>query len=197
MQKCKRLAKNKYCLTIIVMEKHKHKAFIALGGNIGDSVDLFCAAVQTLWAHMDFCALSSLYETEPWGAQMQRNYLNAVAHVRFDGSPHELLALLQSTENSLGRVRKEHWGARTIDLDILLFDELIIDEQDLKIPHMYLTSRDFFLKPLLELDAKLVCPRDGMSLFECNERMFAQLKTVLRTVNDLRWNDLRARCFCE
>lgn len=95
--------------------------------------------------------VSAFYETPPWGKTDQPPFLNAAARIVFDGTPYELLADLQRIEQELGRVRHEHWGARTIDLDILHIEGLTCAEERLILPHPYLTQRAFVLVPLHEI----------------------------------------------
>ena len=95
--------------------------------------------------------VSAFYETPPWGKTNQPPFLNAAARIAFDGTPYELLADFQRIEQELGRVRHEHWGARTIDLDILHIEGLTCAEERLSLPHPYLTERAFVLVPLAEI----------------------------------------------
>ena len=95
--------------------------------------------------------ISAFYETPPWGRTDQPSFLNAAARIVFDGTPYELLADLQRIEQELGRVRYEHWGARTIDLDILHIEGVTCAEEALTLPHPYLTERAFVLVPLHEI----------------------------------------------
>ncbi|MGH2685813.1 MAG: 2-amino-4-hydroxy-6-hydroxymethyldihydropteridine diphosphokinase, partial [Actinomycetota bacterium] len=96
---------------------------------------------------------SRVYETDPVGGPPQPPYLNAVIEVETDLEPHDLLRMCLEVEASLGRVRGERWGPRTADVDILTFDEVEIDDADLRIPHPRAHERGFVLVPLLELDA--------------------------------------------
>ena len=95
--------------------------------------------------------ISSFYETPPWGNIDQPPFLNAAARISFCGTPHHLLEQLQSIEYALGRVRREHWGARTIDLDILHIEGVTTEDDMLTLPHPYLTQRAFVLVPLAEI----------------------------------------------
>ena len=100
--------------------------------------------------------ISSFYETPPWGKTDQPPFLNAAARIAFDGTPHDLLAELQRIENALGRVRNEHWGARTIDLDLLHMEGVVCTDEALTLPHPYLTERAFALVPLAEIAPDLI-----------------------------------------
>ena len=99
--------------------------------------------------------ISAFYETPPWGRTDQPSFLNAAARIAFDGTPYELLADLQRIEQELGRVRHEHWGTRTIDLDILHIEGMTCADEALTLPHPYLTDRAFVLVPLHEIAPEL------------------------------------------
>jgi 2-amino-4-hydroxy-6-hydroxymethyldihydropteridine diphosphokinase len=134
-------------------------AFLALGSNLGDRLEHLRAAVQKLDSTqgIDVVRSSRVYETEPVGPP-QPPYLNAVIEVVTTLTPRELLEAARGVEDSLGRVRAERWGPRTIDLDILVYDEQTIDEPDLEIPHPRMHERGFVLVPLGELDADAMLP---------------------------------------
>lgn len=130
-------------------------AFIGLGSNLGDRRSNLERAVSNLKASINVLARSSLYETEPIGRLDQPPFLNAVAKIQTSLSPKKLLALLLSVEEGLGRIRAVHWGPRTIDLDLLLYDDLIVQSPDLTLPHPEMTKRAFVLIPLSEVEPDL------------------------------------------
>jgi 2-amino-4-hydroxy-6-hydroxymethyldihydropteridine diphosphokinase len=134
-------------------------AYLALGSNLGDRLEHLRAAARLLAATegVELTRSSRVYETAPVGPP-QAAYLNAVVEVRTRCSPRELLDAARSVEAELGRVRTEHWGPRTIDVDILTYDELTIDEPDLVVPHPRMHERGFVLVPLAELDADPMLP---------------------------------------
>ena len=134
-------------------------AYLALGSNLGDRLEHLRAAVRKLDATegVDVVRSSRVYETEPVGPP-QPAYLNAVIQVDTTLSPRELLESALGVEDSLGRVRAERWGPRTIDVDILVYDERTVDEPDLVIPHPRMHERGFVLIPLSELDADAMLP---------------------------------------
>jgi len=139
-------------------------AFIGLGSNLDEPV----AHVQRALAQLDgitrtrLQAASSLYRTSPLGPQDQPDFINAVACLCTALSPRDLLGELQRIEAAHGRVRGGlRWGPRTLDLDILLYGDLQMDESDLRIPHPGMTTRAFVLKPLQELAADLIIPGQG------------------------------------
>jgi len=136
------------------------KAFIGLGSNLGDREAMIRMALDDL-ARLPETSLvraSSLYDTEPVGDVDQPNFLNAVAQIDTELTARQLLWNLQLIERRLGRVRTQKWGPRTIDLDLLLYGALVVDEPDLKVPHPELIRRSFVLVPLVELDPLLVHP---------------------------------------
>jgi 2-amino-4-hydroxy-6-hydroxymethyldihydropteridine diphosphokinase len=137
------------------------QAFLALGSNLGDRLATLQGAVDRLDARpsIDVVRSSRVYETEPVGPP-QPPYLNAVIEIRTELEPRELLNECLAIEGELGRVRAERWGPRTIDIDVLTYDEREIDEPDLEIPHPRMHERAFVLIPLTDLTADPVL-RDG------------------------------------
>jgi 2-amino-4-hydroxy-6-hydroxymethyldihydropteridine diphosphokinase len=130
------------------------RAHVGLGSNLGDRLATLDAAVRALDADdlTHVMAVSRVYETEPVGGPEQDPYLNAVAVLETDRSPHQLLDLLLATEASLGRVRAERWGPRTADLDLLLYDGPPVDSPELTVPHPRARQRAFVLVPLCDAD---------------------------------------------
>lgn len=142
------------------------KTYIGLGSNLGDREAQVRLALDDL-ARMPSSHLvraSSLYDSEPVGDVEQPNFLNAVAEVETELTARQLLWNLQLIERRLGRTRTRRWGPRTIDLDLLLYGRLILDEPELQVPHPELTRRAFVLVPLVELDPLLVHPVTGQTL---------------------------------
>lgn len=141
------------------------RAAIGIGSNLGDRATNIATAVAALAETGSLVRVSSLYETAPIGGPEQGNYLNAVAVVDTELTARELLERCLQIELEAGRERKERWGPRTLDLDILLFDDRVIDEEGLTVPHPRMTERRFVLEPLLEVwpDARLP---DGTPLAE-------------------------------
>jgi 2-amino-4-hydroxy-6-hydroxymethyldihydropteridine diphosphokinase len=142
------------------------KAFIGLGSNLGEREAMIRQALEAIAALPDteLVRASSLYDTEPVGDTEQPNFLNAVAQVETDLPAAQLLWNLLLIEKRLGRERTRHWGPRTIDLDLLLYGDEIIEDDQLRVPHPELTRRAFVLVPLVELDPLLVHPGTGMTL---------------------------------
>jgi len=138
---------------------------LGLGSNLGNRQDTLkqaCVELETL-PLLQF-RVSTIYESEPLLKMPQPKYLNMVVCGLTELSPLELLKKCQQIENRLGRVRNEHWGSRTIDIDILAYGGECIDSEILKIPHPEMEKRSFVLVPLLELSPELVHPKTGISI---------------------------------
>ncbi len=145
-------------------ERPPVRAFLGLGSNIGDRAYWLAAAMQRLeGAGVRVARRSRIYETPAWGKTDQPNFLNQVLEVETRLSPEALLERCQAVERALGRVRGERWGPRTIDVDLLLYDEVTIRRPGLVVPHPELHRRAFVLVPLLELRPHLRLP-DGRAL---------------------------------
>ena len=137
-----------------------HRVFIACGSNIEPRTNL-SSALFRLDAVTERLCTSSWYQTLPWGGVEQDPYINLVVGVRTTTTPHALLHTLHRIEAMLGRQRTVRYGPRTIDLDILLYGNKMIDDDQLTVPHPGLTERDFMLIPLLEIAPELVDPSSG------------------------------------
>ena len=133
-------------------------AYLSLGANLGNREEMLREAVRRLAAAdgVKTLAVSSLYETEPWGKKDQPSFLNIAVSLQTTLSPEELLALTQAVETELGRVRHERWGPRTIDVDILHIEGVERNSPTLTLPHPYMTERAFVLVPLAEIAPDLV-----------------------------------------
>ncbi len=136
---------------------------IALGSNLGDSQGILTAALQVLAATPSISVqkVSSWYCTKPVGGIPQPDYLNGCALLQVQLPPQQLLKTLLATEAKFGRVRRERWGARSIDLDLLLYDELILDTPQLELPHPRMNERAFVLVPLAEIAPNWIEPVSG------------------------------------
>ncbi len=139
------------------------QVFIACGSNIDPRPNL-AAALARLEAVAERCCISPTYLTRPWGVAAQAPYLNLVVGVRTEVPPYALLGRLQAIERALGRTRTVRYGPRTIDLDILLYGDLVLGDVRLTVPHPGLTERDFMLVPLLDIAPDLAHPADGQPL---------------------------------
>ena len=140
------------------------RAYVGLGSNMGDRERLLWGAVHMLAfnAEIDVVAVSSIRETDPVGIVDQPPFLNGVVAIDTELGPRALLDLLLSIELELGRTRAgPRFGPRTIDLDLLLYGDDVVDEPGLTVPHPRLHERRFALEPLAELDPELVVPEKG------------------------------------
>ncbi|MCF6139654.1 2-amino-4-hydroxy-6-hydroxymethyldihydropteridine diphosphokinase [Pseudalkalibacillus berkeleyi] len=137
-----------------------NEVYIALGSNIGDRSHYMKSAIKEIEQLNDtqFVKASSIYETDPVGYTDQDAFLNMVIRVQTQLTPQNLLSALLDIEKKLNRTREVHWGPRTIDLDILLYNQENIQSEDLKIPHPRMLERGFVMIPLYELQPNLKFP---------------------------------------
>jgi 2-amino-4-hydroxy-6-hydroxymethyldihydropteridine diphosphokinase len=127
-------------------------AYIGIGSNLGRREENCFRAIELLKKKgIALVKRSSLYETEPWGMKGQPRFLNMAIEIETDLRPLQLLKILKNIEKEAGRKKSRRWGPRVLDLDILLFDDIIMDEVALKIPHPFMQERAFVLKPLNEI----------------------------------------------
>jgi 2-amino-4-hydroxy-6-hydroxymethyldihydropteridine diphosphokinase len=142
-------------------------AFIGLGGNLDNPQLQLDTAVKSIIANQNITLLkkSKYYITKPYGYLEQDNFINSVIKIKTSLNCFELLNFLQSIELQQKRSREIHWGPRTIDLDILCFDNIVINHQDLIIPHPDLKNRLFVLKPWAEIEPDWLLP-DGTKIID-------------------------------
>lgn len=133
-------------------------AYIGLGSNIGDKLDTLRRAIEMLGRAGRVSKVSSFYSTEPVGYTDQEDFVNAVVEIHTQLSPLALLACCHVIEDELGRSRLVRWGPRTIDLDILLYGDQVINDTELTIPHALMATRAFVLVPLAEIAPETVHP---------------------------------------
>lgn len=142
--------------------------YLGLGTNLGDKEVQLRTAVNEIEKRIGrIMILSAFYTTIPWGFTSEHTFLNAACAVETFLDPYELLSVTQDIEKNLGRKHKSvdhHYTDRLIDIDILFFDEIIIHEANLQIPHPLLTKRDFVLKPLVEIAPDLVHPINHLTI---------------------------------
>ena len=124
--------------------KNLVRAFLGIGSNLGDSQEILVTAIDKI---DEVTAVSGLYETAPIGGPEQDSYLNLVVEINTAFSPRELLGFCQDLEQDAGRVRRERWGPRTLDVDVLLYGDLTLNDPDLIIPHPRMFERAFVLYP--------------------------------------------------
>jgi 2-amino-4-hydroxy-6-hydroxymethyldihydropteridine diphosphokinase len=141
----------------------RERAYLALGSNLGDRQAHLQFAVDELARHADVevVAVSGVYATAPVGGPEQDEYLNAVVAVDTTLAPHDLLHVAQAVEAAAKRVRDVRFGPRTLDVDVLLYDDVTLDDTDLTVPHPRMWERDFVLVPLRDVAPELVTNLSG------------------------------------
>ncbi len=162
------------------------KAYIALGSNLGDKIENLKSAVCMLEENSSCLVVkkSSLYITKPVGIEDQPEFLNAVVELETSLNPNDLLELCLNIEKRLGRKRTIRWGPRVIDLDILLYDNLTVCEENLKIPHPEMMKRAFVLVPLAEIAPDVILP-GGIKALDASSRLE---KKGVEFFRDSRWD---------
>ena len=144
-----------------------HTAYVALGSNLGDKEANLRRALELLIERgVEIVKTSTFISTEPYGVTDQPTFLNGVCEVRTSLEPLALLHTLLEIEQEMGRVRLRHWGERNIDLDLLLYEDVVMDTPELKLPHPDMQNRDFVLLPLAEIAPELIHPAIGKSISE-------------------------------
>jgi len=143
-----------------LIEKKSNIAFIGLGSNEGNKLENIKSAIQSIIKLPD-CSIeriSSVYETLPFGDIKQNNFLNVVIKISTGYEPQKLFTELKKIEINLGRVVRQKWGPREIDLDILFFNDLIFSDEIITLPHKGIIYRDFVLVPLVEIEPEIIHP---------------------------------------
>ncbi|MEO6169199.1 MAG: 2-amino-4-hydroxy-6-hydroxymethyldihydropteridine diphosphokinase [Chitinophagales bacterium] len=144
-----------------------HTAYLLLGTNVGDRQQHLQHGLEKIKTTAgDFQQVSSVYETEPWGVVNQDDYLNMVVEIKTFFSPEELFKQLKAIETAEGRTDATKYAPRTLDIDVLFYDDLVLESEYLIIPHPRLHLRRFVLKPLEEIAASLIHPLLGKSIRE-------------------------------
>ena len=146
--------------------------YIALGSNLGDKENNLKEALRRLAKKgITVRRVSGFIATKPYGVTDQPDFLNAVAEIETEKSPPELLQVLLQTEKEMGRRRTRRWGERNIDLDLLLYDDQIIDLPELKVPHPDMQNRDFVLRPLAQIAPGTLHPVLGKTIRQLLEEL--------------------------
>lgn len=157
----------------VFIERKRHTAYIAVGSNLGES-EATIAKARELFLKVEgneILTESSLIVTKPYGVTDQPDFTNGMWKVSTLLPPYDLLKKLNEIEHRLGRVRLIHWGPRTIDLDIIYYDNLVIDSEKLTVPHIDMANREFVLKPLLEVDPYVRHPISGLRAQEMLDKL--------------------------
>ncbi|MDX1627089.1 MAG: 2-amino-4-hydroxy-6-hydroxymethyldihydropteridine diphosphokinase [Fulvivirga sp.] len=151
--------------------------YLLLGTNLGDKKKNLKHAIELIKEKTGpVIAFSSIYKTAAWGIEDQPDFFNQVVTINSELDPEELLNTLHQIEKQLGRVRKEKWGARRIDIDILYYNNQVIDTKNLQVPHPGIADRRFTLEPLVELAPDFVHP----ALNKTNKRLLDECRDDLR-----------------
>lgn len=154
-----------------------NKVYVAFGTNIGDKINNIEKALKFMEDRgLKITKKSSIHSTEPYGYTDQPEFLNGVVEAETDLNPRQVLETLLQIEKDMGRIREFKWGPRNIDLDIILFNDYVIDEEDLKIPHPDMHNREFVLKPLSEIAPEYIHP--------------IIKKSIKQLLEELKWFDI-------
>ncbi len=147
--------------------KYMHSYYLHLGSNQGDRNEFLQKALQLISEKIGTINLkSNIYETEPWGMKEQENFLNMAIEVKSTKSPEDVIQSIKSIESALGSAKSAKWGPRSIDIDVLYCDDLIIKSSEITIPHPHIQDRNFVLIPLLEIAGDFTDPVHKMTIDE-------------------------------
>jgi 2-amino-4-hydroxy-6-hydroxymethyldihydropteridine diphosphokinase len=144
----------------------KHELFLSLGTNLGDRRAQLTAALRALAGALTITDISPVYETAPWGEPDQPPFLNLCLRAESSLSPRRVLALTQQVERDLGRRPTYRWGPRLIDIDLLAYDDLVLEDDSLNVPHPHLAERAFVLVPWAAIAPEWRHPQTGRSVRE-------------------------------
>jgi len=158
------LSHDKFAIASVILEKVRGKIYIGIGTNLGNRQDNIQKAIKHLEEISDVLKVSQIIETSPYGKTDQPNFLNCVVEIDTELTPNELIHSLLEIEEKMGRVRIEKWGPRIIDLDILFYGNLVIQNEQLTVPHYDFENRMFFVQPMYELDPNFVHPLSVKSM---------------------------------
>lgn len=155
----------------VTIRRKWHKAYLSVGSNIGESEAILERAAGELADNPSVRSLrrASIYKTKPYGYLDQPDFTNSMWEIETTLTPQELLKACNRIEAGEGRTREIHWGPRTLDIDIVYYDDLILEEENLIIPHADMENRLFVLEPLKELAPRLRSPRNGKTASEMIE----------------------------
>ncbi len=160
--------------------KKRSSVFLLLGSNVGDRAAILASARAEIEREIGHISKKSgIYETEPWGLADQPPFFNQAIEVETELSPDQVLAKTKAIEADAGRERAEKWGPRTLDIDILLFENSVIDTPALRIPHPELPSRNFALVPLMEIAGERIHPTLGEAIEDLYMKSSDELEVIL------------------
>lgn len=170
------LSHDKFAMSNVILEKVKGKIYIGIGTNIGNRQENIQKAIRHLEEVSEVLKVSQIIETPPYGKTDQPNFLNCVVEIDTDLTPNELIVTLLEIEEKMGRIRKEKWGPRIIDLDILFYGNLIIHNEQLTVPHYDFENRMFFVQPMYELDKDFVHPLSNKMIKDIFVKLRGEMK---------------------
>jgi 2-amino-4-hydroxy-6-hydroxymethyldihydropteridine diphosphokinase len=150
--------------------RRRMRVVVGMGANLGDRLETLVLAVAKISGFAAVRATAPLFETAPVGPS-QPDFLNSALLLEYEGTPRALLEALLAVERDYGRERRERWGPRTLDLDVLWIDGVAVGEADLEVPHARLAERRFALEPLLALVPEAAHPTTGETYRDCVERL--------------------------
>ena len=154
-----------------------NEVYLQLGSNIGDRLDNLDQSIKIITERIgNVLEKSSVYESTPWGVENQRNFLNQVIFVKSNFDPYTILDLVLQIEKDMGRIRIEKWGERIIDIDILFIDDLIIESENLCIPHEFIAKRKFVLQPMCEIAPVFIHPKLNKTISQLLEECIDEEK---------------------
>ena len=157
-----------------------HKVFFSIGGNLGNRPVNLATAIEEITKKVGpILSVSAIYETEAWGVENQPDFLNQVLVVATELSAMETLETVLDIELEMGRVREQKWYTRIIDIDLLFFDNQIIDSKKLTIPHPFIAKRNFVLAPLAEIASDFIHPILQKSMKELYEKSSDPLEVIV------------------
>ena len=154
-----------------------NEVYLQLGSNIGDRLDNLDQSIKIITERIgNVLEKSSVYESTPWGVENQRNFLNQVIFLKSNFDPYTILDLVLQIEKDMGRIRIEKWGERIIDIDILFIDDLIIESENLCIPHEFIAKRKFVLQPMCEIAHGFIHPKLNKTISQLLEECIDEEK---------------------
>ena len=154
-----------------------NEVYLQLGSNIGERLDNLNQSIKIITERIgNVLEKSSVYESTPWGVENQRNFLNQVIFVKSNFDPYAILDLVLQIEKDMGRIRIEKWGERIIDIDILFIDDLIIESENLCIPHEFIAKRKFVLQPMCEIAPGFIHPKLNKTISQLLEECIDEEK---------------------
>ena len=157
----------------VELTRSRHRVFLSIGSNLGDREGYLDMAIEEIDrdASVEIKKISYIIETEPYGPVEQPNFLNGVIELETYLDPDEFLSVICDIENEAGRERIIHWGPRTLDIDIIMFDDMIINTDSLIIPHPEMQNREFVLKPMAEIEPHIIHPVFRKSVAQLYEEL--------------------------